>query len=67
MTQSFSAYTALGEAFVIMNDQEVPFVPEDYEFGKKFYEISTRLIGEGKLKPVPIEVRGGGLEGVLEG
>jgi hypothetical protein len=62
------AYTMFGEAFdktwVVM-----PAVPEDYEYGKMFWELARGLLEQGKVKPVRGDVnRGGeGLDGVLVG
>lgn len=44
-------------------------VPENYEFGKKFWEISRGLLAEGKLKPIRVVKNqgGSGLEGVVVG
>lgn len=60
-------YTVIGEA--INKGQPIPAIPADYEFGKKFWELSRELLAEGKIKPARTEVnRGGkGLEGVLVG
>ncbi|KAK1597968.1 zinc-binding dehydrogenase [Colletotrichum navitas] len=44
-------------------------VPENYEFGKKFWEISRDLLADGKLKPIRVikNQGGSGLEGVVVG
>jgi hypothetical protein len=65
-------YTILGEDIHkghIDEGRLIPAVPEDYEFGKKFWEVSRGLLAEGKVKPARTDVnRGGkGLEGVLVG
>lgn len=60
-------YSVFGEKFFFGRPQEA--VPEDYEFGKMFWELSRKLLAEGKVKPVRVDKnRGGsGLEGVLKG
>ncbi|PLB52344.1 putative zinc-binding oxidoreductase ToxD [Aspergillus steynii IBT 23096] len=59
-------YTSVGEAFMFGN---IPFEakPEDMEFAKKFWATARELLAQGKVKPHPIKVGGGGLRGVLEG
>jgi NADPH:quinone reductase-like Zn-dependent oxidoreductase len=61
------AYTIFGESFELFN--VTPPIPEDFEFGKMFWELSRGLLASGKVKTVKEEVnRGGkGLEGVLVG
>ncbi|MCJ1324021.1 hypothetical protein MMC10_000683 [Thelotrema lepadinum] len=63
---SLSVYTALGEAFRFL-DREVPFVPGDYAFGRKVFALAETLVEQGRLKPLPVEKKGGGFEGVLGG
>ncbi|KAG7137213.1 Protein TOXD like protein [Verticillium longisporum] len=60
-------YTIFGEEYTYFGTQ--PAVKENYEFGKTFWELSRRLLAEGKVKPIRvIKNRGGeGLEGVLVG
>lgn len=62
------AYSMFGEAFS-RNGKHFDAKPEDYEFGKMFWELSRGLLAEGKVKVAKLEVnRGGsGLEGVLKG
>ncbi|KAK3687629.1 chaperonin 10-like protein [Podospora appendiculata] len=61
------AYTMIGEAFD--KGFTVPARPEDFEFGKMWWELSRELLEQGKVKPAsPVVNRGGkGLEGVLFG
>ncbi|KAF9630187.1 Alcohol dehydrogenase superfamily zinc-containing [Lasiodiplodia theobromae] len=62
------AYTVFGEGFwKPFGPGDYPASTEDYEFGKKFWKLSEKLLEEGKLKVHPPDVRDGGLEGVLEG
>ncbi|KAF6815058.1 zinc-binding oxidoreductase [Colletotrichum sojae] len=60
-------YTVFGEPFGYFGRREA--VPEDYEFGKRFWELSRQLLADGKLKPIRvIKNRGGsGLDGVIFG
>lgn len=65
-------YTVVGEAFggnEAGSQFAWPAVPEDFEFGKMFWELSRGLLADGRLKPARMDVnRGGkGLEGVLVG
>jgi NADPH:quinone reductase-like Zn-dependent oxidoreductase len=61
------AYFIFGENFKKWTD--LPAKPEDFEFGKMFWELARQLLAEGKVKPARRDVnRGGkGLEGVLKG
>ncbi|KAK6859120.1 GroES-like protein [Apiospora arundinis] len=60
------AYTIFGEEWG-MGDQKFPAVPEDWEFGKRWWALAERLIAHGKIRPHKIQVGPRGLEGVLEG
>ena len=66
LAKSEMAYTAMGEAFTGMG-YKVPFVKEDYEHAKMFFQLAAKLIGEGKLRAPPVELRKGGLEGIADG
>jgi len=57
------AYTAFGEHF----SAQYPANEADYEFGARFWAVSEDLINSGKIKPHPVEVREGGLEGIPQG
>jgi len=61
-------YTVIGESFKV-RDREVPAKPEDFEFGKMFWELSRELLAQGKIKVHKPSVNkyGKGLEGVIEG
>ncbi|KAL1845306.1 hypothetical protein VTK73DRAFT_703 [Phialemonium thermophilum] len=61
------AYTIFGEAFEKF--RRFKAVPEDFEFGVKFWAIAEELLAAGKIEPARQDVnRGGkGLEGVLVG
>jgi NADPH:quinone reductase-like Zn-dependent oxidoreductase len=60
-------YTVFGEEYDFRGPN--PGKPENYEFGKMFWELSRRLLAEGTIKPIRIikNQGGSGLEGVLEG
>lgn len=61
-------YNVFNEPFTYAM-RECPAVPEAYEFGKMFWELSRELLAQGRLKPIRvIKNRGGeGLEGVIHG
>ncbi|GJC86968.1 protein TOXD [Colletotrichum liriopes] len=60
-------YTVFGEEFGYFGKRDA--VPENYEFGKKFWEISRGLLADGKLKPIRVVKNqgGSGLDGVVVG
>ena len=62
------AYSIFGESYK-MGPADVPAVPEDFEFGKKFWELSTDLLESGKIKVhrPAVNKYGAGLDGVLKG
>ncbi|KAL2841752.1 chaperonin 10-like protein [Aspergillus pseudoustus] len=61
------AYTIFGEP--AFRYTEYPAQPEDFEFGKKFWDVARQLLEEGKLKaPRTFINRGGsGFEGIFKG
>ena len=59
-------YTIFNETFS-KGGRETPATEEDFEFAKKFMDITEKLLKEGKLKTHPEKVGGKGLEGALEG
>jgi NADPH:quinone reductase-like Zn-dependent oxidoreductase len=61
-------YTVVGESFKF-GPSDWPAKPEDFEFGKMFWELSRGLLAEGKLKVhrPSVNEHGKGLEGVLKG
>ncbi|KAL2867719.1 zinc-binding alcohol dehydrogenase family protein [Aspergillus lucknowensis] len=61
-------YSIFGERYVF-GGTEFPPLPDEFEFAKKFWEISRQLLVEGKLKaPNTYVNRGGdGFEGILKG
>lgn len=62
------AYTVIGEAFTLPG-RAIPAVPEDFEFGKAFWNLSADLLAAGKIKVhrPAVNKYGSGLEGVLKG
>ncbi|KEF54421.1 uncharacterized protein A1O9_09588 [Exophiala aquamarina CBS 119918] len=66
--KSTLAYTAIGEAFQF-GPQSLPAIPSHFEFAKKFWSVSERLLADGKIKVHQIAVNegGSGLQGVLQG
>lgn len=65
-TTSTFMYTIFNDPFVKAG-KETPAVPEDFEFAKKFFDITEKLLAEGKLKTHPEKVGEKGLEGALRG
>lgn len=61
-------YTMIGERFTI-GELEFPAKPEDFEFGKQFWELSRGLLGKGAVKVHRPSVNkyGQGFEGILKG
>jgi len=60
------AYTITGEGFKF-GPQEWKARPEDYEFAKKFSEISTKLLASAQISVHPPKVGKDGLKGVFDG
>jgi hypothetical protein len=59
-------YTTFGETFSKWG-HTFHANSEDKEFMKEFVAAAEVLIGEGKIKPHNVEVRPGGLDGILGG
>jgi hypothetical protein len=59
-------YTIFGEDFKFI-DKDFPASKEDFEFGKKFWDISTELLASKQVKVHPVQKEKGGLQGVLDG
>jgi hypothetical protein len=59
-------YTITGERFVI-EDEEWPAAPEDFELGKTFSYLAEKLLDQGLIKSHPVKLMEGGLEGILDG
>lgn len=57
----------MGEAFTFAGGMQIPAKPEDFEFGKKFWDLSTKLFAEKKVSVHPPKVGGEGLKGCFDG
>lgn len=60
-------YTLFGNPVKLSGAYGRRATPEDREFGKGMFVLAEEMLREGMLKPHPIEVREGGLEGVVKG
>lgn len=62
------AYTVVGESFKF-GPNEVPAKPEDAKFAEEFWELSRRLLADGKVKAhkPSVDKYGKGLEGAVKG
>lgn len=60
-------YTMFGERFEFPGVAEFPADPVMEEFAKKWVLIGERLVQTGQIQPHPVEIREGGLAGVLDG
>lgn len=65
-TDEMVCSTVFGEAHDKLGEH-VPAKPEDFEFTKKFWQISQKLLATGKLRPHPIRLGKNGLDGVFDG
>lgn len=62
----FLGYSMSGESYILETD-EFPAWPEDLEFARRWIRVAERLWAEGKWKPHPEKVEGGGLLGCVDG
>lgn len=60
-------YTMFGERFEFPGVAAFPADPVMEEFAKKWVLVGEKLVQTGQIQPHPVEIRGGGLVGVLEG
>ena len=67
LPQATLGYTITGEAFKFFGGMDVPAKPQDFEFGKSFWELATKLLASQQLTVHPAKVGSGGLQGVLKG
>lgn len=65
--QATLGYTFIGEHFKWAGGMDMPAQPEDFEFGKKFWELATKLVASQQITMHPAKVGKGGLVGVLDG
>ena len=59
-------WSALGEAVHFMG-HFMPAVPEDFTFLREFTETAEILLQDGDIRPHPVKVMQGGLEGIVAG
>jgi len=59
-------YTVNGEEFTFFGNH-FPAKPQDFDFGKRWWTLTEKLLAEGKVKGAPLYVHDGGLSGVLQG
>lgn len=59
-------YTVFGETFEKMG-KVFEGSEADFNFGKRWFALTEKMLAEGKLVPHPIKVGSGGLEGVVKG
>ncbi|KAI5361411.1 Putative GroES-like superfamily, alcohol dehydrogenase-like, NAD(P)-binding domain superfamily [Septoria linicola] len=59
-------YTIFNEPFTKAG-RDTPAIQEDFDFAKKFFQITEDLLKEGKLKTHPEQVGKEGLKGALQG
>lgn len=57
------AYTSFGEEFFKFG-VTFPPIQEHYDMTVKFWKIHAKLLADGRIKPHPITVRDGGLQGI---
>jgi len=57
-------YSFLGEEYEFMG-QVIPASTDDFESARRFAAVAERLLQLGYVKPHPVDVRTGGLEGVV--
>jgi NADPH:quinone reductase-like Zn-dependent oxidoreductase len=60
------AYTSIGEPFSKFG-MDLPAMPNHYEHARMFWELSGKLLAEGKIKAHPVALRSGGLGGIPDG
>lgn len=59
-------YTIFNESFT-KGGNTSPASQEDFDFAKKFFNITEKLLAEGKLKTHPEKTGANGLAGALQG
>lgn len=58
--------TFLGESFDKFG-RHMPGQPDHFEFAKQFTTLVDSLLMQQRLKPLPVRLCPGGLEGILDG
>lgn len=66
-TVSTLMYTIFGEHFKFGGLNEIPAIPEDFEYTKKFLSLAEKLIADGRVKSHRVKIGADGLKGVLQG
>ena len=61
--QAILAYTTFGEEFYKF-DTTFPALKDHFDMGVIFWKLSAKLLADGKVKPHPIMVCEGGLQGI---
>jgi len=63
------AYSVLNEPLSYFGKERIPAKPEDWEFGKMFWELTRELLADGKLKvhKPTVDKFGSGFEGLVKG
>jgi len=62
----FLGYSMTGEAY-IFEGHHYPAAPADLEFSRKWAEAASKLWRKGLWKEHPLDLRGSGFQGVIEG
>ena len=60
------AYTTIGHAFTKFGIN-FPAMASHFEFGVMFWKLSQQLLASGQIKPHPVALRSGGLNGIPNG
>lgn len=64
--QAILAYTTFGEAFTKFGT-DFPPIREHFEFGRMFWKLTASLLEAGKVRPHPVRLGAGGLQGIPAG
>ncbi|KAM5538111.1 hypothetical protein V8D89_008308 [Ganoderma adspersum] len=65
--ESMIIYSALGRAYTFATGYQAPAVPEDRAQMVEFLKKVPGLVKDGKIKPLPIKLWEGGLDGIPAG
>lgn len=60
------AYTTFGKAFTKFGI-DFPALTSHFDFGIRFWKLSQELLASGQIKPHPVALRSGGLNGIPKG
>jgi NADPH:quinone reductase-like Zn-dependent oxidoreductase len=64
--QHVASFICFGQRFSL-GPYDLPDMPDEFDWAKKWWTLATKLVAEGKIKPHRPIVREGGLGGVLQG